>query len=398
MKKFKPILQAAIFLTALTIPALLTAVLPDRQISQTERRPLAEFPSWTIKSFLDKSYMTDLETALLDHFPARDAFRTVKAEAETNLLGKQDANGYYRTSEGIFQIQNNYSGKHIRHAAQAFEAIAQEYFPESDCYYAVIPDKSFYRKENTYPSLDQEDIQSILKENMPSITPICLEDRLSIEDYYRTDLHWRQECLPDVADFLLASMGITGNGTENGKQLELKVATDNFDGAYAAASAFLTEPDTIRYYEDSMIASMQVYDYEKKEYVSVYAPERLGETDDYDFFLWGARALLTIENAQSETDRKLLIFRDSFAGSLAPLLAEKYKTTTLVDLRYVSVSHAMELLSDTSYEDVLFLYSADSLNNSDSLRIYFPTEKQSEGKRKQKIEKNKGNKRIVQNK
>lgn len=378
MKKIKPILQAAIFLTTLTIPALLTNLLPDQSISQTERRPLAEFPSWTIKSFLDKSYMTALENALLDHFPARDIFRTVKAEAETSLLGKQDADGYYRTSEGIFQIQNNYSRKHIRHAAKAFETIAQEYFPESDCYYAVIPDKSFYRKENTYPSLDQEDIQSILKENMPSITPICLEDRLSIEDYYRTDLHWRQECLPDVADFLLASMEITGNGTGNGKQFELKDATDNFYGAYAAASAFRTEPDTIRYYEDSRIASMQVYDYEKKEYVSVYAPERLGETDDYDFFLWGARALLIIENAQSETDRKLLIFRDSFAGSLAPLLAESYKTTTLVDLRYVSVSYAMELLSDTSYEDVLFLYSADSLNNSDSLRIHFPAGKQSE--------------------
>ena len=167
-------------------------------------------------------------------------------------------------------------------------------------------------------------------------------------------------------------------GQENGKQRELKTATDNFYGAYAAASAFRTEPDTIRYYEDSMIASMQVYDYEKKEYVSVYAPERLGETDDYDFFLWGARALLTIENAQSETDRKLLIFRDSFAGSLAPLLAERYKTTTLVDLRYVSVSYAMELLSDTGYEDVLFLYSADSLNNSGSLRIHFPAGKQSE--------------------
>lgn len=378
MKKIKTLLQAAIFLTTLTIPALLTNLLPDQSISQTERRPLAEFPSWTIKSFLDKSYMTALENALLDHFPARDIFRTVKAEAETSLLGKQDADGYYRTSEGIFQIQNNYSRKHIRHAAKAFETIAQEYFPESDCYYAVIPDKSFYRKENTYPSLDQEDIQSILKENMPSITPICLEDQLSIEDYYRTDLHWRQECLPDVADFLLASMGITGNGTGNGKQFELKDATDNFYGAYAAASAFRTEPDTIRYYEDSRIASMQVYDYEKKEYVSVYAPERLGETDDYDFFLWGARALLTIENAQSETDRKLLIFRDSFAGSLAPLLAESYKTTTLVDLRYVSVSYAMELLSDTSYEDVLFLYSADSLNNSDSLRIHFPAGKQSE--------------------
>ena len=53
----------------------------------------------------------------------------------------------------------------------------------------------------------------------------------------------------------------------------------------------------------------------------------------------------------------------------APLLAEYYEEVTLVDLRYVSASHALELLVGTEYQDVLFLYSAPILNHGDSLRF-----------------------------
>ena len=38
-------------------------------------------------------------------------------------------------------------------------------------------------------------------------------------------------------------------------------------------------------------------------------------------------------------------------------------------VRYVSASYALELLGDTEYQDVLFLYSAPILNHGDSLRF-----------------------------
>ena len=43
-------------------------------------------------------------------------------------------------------------------------------------------------------------------------------------------------------------------------------------------------------------------------------------------------------------ERSCCCFRDSFGSSIAPLLAEYYEEVTLVDLRYVSASHALELL------------------------------------------------------
>ena len=123
------------------------------------------------------------------------------------------------------------------------------------------------------------------------------------------------------------------------------------------------------YRTDPSVERMQVYDYERKQYVSVYAPEKIGGMDDYDFYLWGARALLTIQNPECHNGKKLLLFRDSFGSSIAPLLAEYYEEVTLVDLRYVSASYALELLGDTEYQDVLFLYSAPILNHGDSLRF-----------------------------
>ena len=40
-------------------------------------------------------------------------------------------------------------------------------------------------------------------------------------------------------------------------------------------------------------------------------------------FLSGSKSLLTITNPSADTDRELVIFRDSFASSLAPLLTER---------------------------------------------------------------------------
>ena len=149
----------------------------------------------------------------------------------------------------------------------------------------------------------------------------------------------------------------------------MRIATEDFVGAYGAASAWKTTPDKMIYRTDPSIERMQVYDYERKQNVSVYAPEKIGGMDDYDFYLWGARALLTIQNPECHNGKKLLLFRDSFGSSIAPLLAEYYEEVTLVDLRYVSASHALELLGDTEYQDVLFLYSAPILNHGDSLRF-----------------------------
>ena len=61
--------------------------------------------------------------------------------------------------------------------------------------------------------------------------------------------------------------------------------------------------------------------------------------------------------------RELILFRDSFGSSIAPLLIENYKTVTIVDIRYVQTDYLGQLL-DFHGQDVLFLYGAAMLNDS----------------------------------
>lgn len=379
---WKKKIAAVVFLLALVCVPVAAFLLPDQAVSKTERRKLAKKPAFTVAAFWDGTYMEQLETYFSEQFPVRDGLRTVKAETETALLGKADTNGYFKVEDGIYHLEAELNEKNVGRVADSIEKLCTEQFQNADCYVAVIPDKNYYLaaqcedagSENEkwkgsilkhYPTLDYARLDEMIQAEIPSAQKINLYDKLHLEDYYRTDLHWKQEKITGVVDTLVQSMGQQTNTVSGGWQ----VATENFIGAYGAASALKTTPDTIFYRTDPSIERMQVYDYERKQDVSVYAPEKIGGMDDYDFYLWGARALLTIQNSECHNGKNLLLFRDSFGSSIAPLLAEYYEEVTLVDLRYVSASHALGLLGDTKYQDVLFLYSAPILNHGDSLRF-----------------------------
>ena len=70
---------------------------------------------------------------------------------------------------------------------------------------------------------------------------------------------------------------------------------------------------------------------------------------------------------KAPADKNLILFRDSFGSSLAPLLASGYRTITLVDLRYITSAELGKYLEVTD-QDVLFLYSTLLLNNSMAMR------------------------------
>ena len=77
-------------------------------------------------------------------------------------------------------------------------------------------------------------------------------------------------------------------------------------------------------------------------------------------------SLITIENQDTKSDKELVIFRDSFASSITPLLTEAYSKITLVDIRYLR-SDFLDKFIDFNHQDILFLYSSLVLNNSETL-------------------------------
>ena len=64
---------------------------------------------------------------------------------------------------------------------------------------------------------------------------------------------------------------------------------------------------------------------------------------------------------------ELIVFRDSFGSSLAPLLVQGYARVTLVDIRYLQPELLGQLL-DFHGQDVLLLYSTLVLNSAGAIK------------------------------
>ena len=52
---------------------------PEKDLSEAERRPLAQMPELTSDTLWNGSFMEKFETFTLDQFPMRDGFRTIKS-------------------------------------------------------------------------------------------------------------------------------------------------------------------------------------------------------------------------------------------------------------------------------------------------------------------------------
>ena len=191
---------------------------------------------------------------------------------------------------------------------------------------------------------------------------IDITELLDIEDYYKTDVHWRQEKIVDAAKKIGGAMGIT---LEN--QYNVKTVEDKFYGVYFGQSALDLQGEELHYLTNEILEQCTVYNYENDKTLGIYDLEKAAGNDPYEIYLSGPVSLMKIENPNARTEKELVVFRDSFGSSLIPLLAEGYQTITLVDIRYIQ-SEFLSNFVDFTNKDVLFLYSTVVLNNSETLK------------------------------
>ena len=361
MKKIN-LLPVALLWAALVIAAW---ILPAQELSEAERRPLAQFPQITWKSVLDGGFMGDFEEYSLDQFPLRDTFRTIKSLFHFNILNQSDNNGIYITDGFAVKQEYPLNPDSLYHAAERFNHLYEKYLTDSDVYLAVVPDKGQYLAEDSgHLALPYGKLNSILLDRMPWATPVDLYGSLEADDYYRTDIHWRQENLFEAAAVLCDALGVTGPDPQDYTVTALERP---FYGVYYGQAALPMEPEIMYILESDLLSACRVYDHESGQYTDVYNRDKLSSRDLYDVFLSGSRSLLTIENPAGKPGKELIVFRDSFGSSMVPLLVQDYSKVTLVDIRYIQIDVLDRFLTFEG-QDVLFLYSVPVLNNSQTIK------------------------------
>ena len=355
MKKLKNVLTVSVLAVLLLGGALLHAMVPDGDISKAERRKLFQLSDISWES------SEDLEEYLLDQFPMRDGFRTIKSLWTYYVLGQKDNNGILLEGGSAAKVEPTLDEKQVQMFIDKFNALQKKHFSNSKTTCVVIPDKAYFMN---VPRMDDEKLLSMLKAGLTDMdVRDDLYEVLSLQDYYATDSHWRQECLQPVLDVLADALGVELPGVDTYEQTVL----DGFYGVYYGQAALPMAAEDLIYLQNDVTENAIVTGPELKGEQPLYAPEKFDGMDGYDVFLHGAQAVQKLENPLAETDRELILFRDSYGSSIAPLLLPAYKTITLVDMRYVNPMVLSQFV-DFHGQDVLILYSTTLINGASVLQ------------------------------
>ncbi len=362
-EKYKNIVLCALMAGVLLTLSLWAWLKPADAMSYSERRPLAQMPKLTGETVLSTKFMSGFDSYTVDQFPLRDSFRGLKALAETGLFHKSDSNGLYVVDGYVSKLEYPMNPALLDNGARHIGGIYDKYLAGtgSKVYFSVIPDKNYFMAEpNGYLSMDYAALVQTMTEGLPFAQYIDIMPLLSLEDYYRTDSHWRQEAICDVAQTLCEAMG-----AETADAYQVNTVSAPFYGVYYGQAALPLVPDKITYLTNGTLAGCTVtsYDTGMPVEIEMYDLEQLTAEDPYEMFLGGSDALLVIENPNARTDKELIVFRDSFGASLVPLMVEGYAKITLVDTRYINPAFLGNFV-DFHGQDVLFIYSTMVLNNS----------------------------------
>ncbi|MBQ9993847.1 MAG: hypothetical protein IJP17_03975 [Clostridia bacterium] len=229
-------------------------------VSESERRPLAGPPqNVTWESIIDKSSIDKFEDFTVDQFPFREFFRSVKAHISRDILRLRENNSLAIEDGYIVKIESDFSDELVDYSLGRLMYIDEKYLSQSgDKFVSVVPDKNYFLgRDYGYPSPDYEGLVDDVRAALPDMTYVDIFGALSLDDYYRTDTHWRQENLHDVVVSLSDAMGAGGRISHEYTENVL----EGFKGVYHGQSALSPEPDRLIYLTNDVLDACTVYDY-----------------------------------------------------------------------------------------------------------------------------------------
>lgn len=359
MKKISNYLTAAVFIAVILGMSVLFIVSPKDEVSVAERRKLAAFPKFSMEDLMKGDFFKNMDSYVTDQFPMRDDFRKIGAQVRFNVLAQSDNKGIYINDGYVFKSDYPVKTRNIEKFAEGINRVYRDHIKgkAKSCYVSVIPDKSHFDTSKHLKN-DAKLIADTFVSKLEGWEYIDIFDSLSLESYYRTDTHWSQDKLAPVMKTIAEQMDFSSDP----EKYEYKEnVLEPFYGVYWGQSAMEPAPDKLVYLTNEAIdkATVKVFD---NDCTKVYNLDSFNGIDGYDVFLSGASPIVEITSPLGDPEKELVIFRDSFGSSIAPLFLEEYGKVTLVDLRYIASSLLDEYV-DMENSDVLMLYSTLILNS-----------------------------------
>ena len=110
-KRIQQFIVILVFFGMLAGFLLANLLTPDTEISESERRPLAKFPTYSSKNLWSGKYFSEFEDYALDQFVQRDTFRSINAHMKYDMLFQKDNNNIFLRALNPYGFAKQYKEK-----------------------------------------------------------------------------------------------------------------------------------------------------------------------------------------------------------------------------------------------------------------------------------------------
>lgn len=360
------------FAAFLALHTLLFLVVPDRAMSENENRTLQQKPKLTLSAIADGSYMKQYETYLTDQFPNRDGLISFHSFF-ASLLGHREQNGVYLGKRGfLFEAQTPLDEERLQKTTDAINALmVQE--KHAQCAMILAPNSTYVLKKYLPYGLKMDDQKSQLTAVKNALQGekfswvSVLKSYEKVEDpttlYYHTDHHWTTRAA--LRAFLSLSSKWDLGAKE--KNFSIEAVSKKFSGTLAASYGERKIKDVLEICVPKNSEGTYTVSYESQSKVtaSVFDTEKLDQRNQYEVFLGGNYDKVVIQTL-AETEDTLLLFKDSFANCLIPMLTPYFTKIVVIDPRYFSDS-LQDVIDDNEFTHILFVYNLNTFLADKSL-------------------------------
>ena len=344
MKRRHSIVTVVSFVLLLSIGAIAFWLIPDQEFSARENRALQTLPQWNTDKLLSGEFSSACNDYFADQFSARDVFVSVKGTLEL-LSGKGENNGILlgrssqlakrlfttaRADQEAVEDSDTIDQAHLKNAAKGINRAAEN---------VEVPLVVFLTGRTldvassafAYPTQESEQMLATLRESIDGsvhyldLVPAYKSRYESGEYvYYRTDHHWTTLGAYYAYCDIMRALGME-NDIIPAQSFAKETAAEDFWGTFASASGFrFVKPDHVELWLFGNEESFLVTADGKVLQGGLYNRAHLEGNDKYSVFLDGTHDVVTITKKDGENRPTLAIFKDSFANSVAPFLAQHF--------------------------------------------------------------------------
>ncbi len=400
-------------------------VMPDKEYSETEKRPLKQAPSMTFSRIGEdlkrdlklmtmtetekKAYIAELGDKYLvfsdeigdyyaDQFPFRDQLRTVKAAVEIGMLKqenndvlfvgnylikKDSVSGVTKDEDGTFRDRTyEDAAETIKTNVHLLSGIEQS-LPEGIDLRTAVAGRTVDAAKSKLPAVfPYEDTHADVywkaysdQINADSVSAVELKEMLKAHFengeyvYYKTDHHWTSLGAYYAYCEIIKSYGLEPYPIDS---FTRETYTTSFIGTtYAKAGAAFGGADTIelfRFEGDEDYTTKIVKGDKLTTLKGFYNKEKYRDINDkYSVFIGsddtgdGGNNAVTLVTKNGESRKKLILIKDSFGNSIVPFLARHFDLVIL-DLR-TSSEDFTGYLQDPDLAHILVLYNMETFMN-----------------------------------